>query len=35
MLTLADIYFQKVIAVFMLPYCRTLNNGLVKSSEIR
>lgn len=35
MLTLADIYFQKVIAVFMLPYCLTLNNGLVKSSEIR
>ena len=35
MLTLADIYFQKVIAVFMLPYCCTLNNSLVKSSEIR
>lgn len=35
MLTLADIYFQKVIAVFMLRYCCTLNNCFVKSSEIR
>ena len=35
MLILADIYLPKVRALFMLTYCYTLSNSLVKNSEIR
>lgn len=35
MLFLADIYFPKVRAVFMLPYCCILTNSPVKTSETR
>lgn len=35
MFILGDIYFLKVIVVFMFFYCRILNNSFVKSSGIR